>query len=414
MKIVLTFLLLTISGTNMLLFPCTVFYASDSNSVLFGNNEDWSDPDTRIWFFPAELEKHGWIKFGFASGFPQGGMNEHGLCWDGTGCAYLEMPYSTANKEKYPGPLMQKVIKECSTTQEALSVFASYYCEDQFKAQYLLGDSTGASMIVEGDSIISKSVDFQVLTNFYQSHPELGGYPCWRYDTAVSILQNSNGLSTELFGGVLSETHQEGRYPTQYSGIYDLKNKIIYLFYYHNFREFVTINVKTELSKGVRSFNLPELFSKIHLIFPEDGSELNAGAVSFKWEGKRTSQYDLVYSTDPDFSDAETISLGRRPSDNQSNIFSAVLVFGVIFIVNIRPRKKKLILFLVITILFFSGVNCRDKITSPDPEAEVHEISMTIENLENNTLYYWKVVAHPEATNEFYSESTVRTFSTIQ
>ena len=411
---VLTFLLLTISGTNMLLFPCTVFYASDSNSVLFGNNEDWSDPDTRIWFFPAESGKHGWIKFGFAGGFPQGGMNEHGLCWDGTGCAYREMPYSTANKEKYPGPLMQKVIQECSTTQEARSVFASYYCEDQFKAQYLLGDSTGASMIVEGDSIIIKSGDFQVLTNFYQSHPELGGYPCWRYNTAVSMLQNSNSLTTELFGGVLSETHQEGRYPTQYSNIYDLKNKIIYLFYYHNFREFVKINVKAELSKGVRSFNLPELFSEIHLISPEDGSELNAGAVTFKWEGKRTSQYDLVYSTDPDFSDAETISVGSSQSDNQSNIFSAVLVFGVIFLADIQLKKKKVILYLVITILFFSGFNCKDKITSPDPEAEVQEISMTIENLENNTLYYWKVVAHPEATHEFYSESIVRTFNTVR
>jgi len=414
MKIVVIFLLLIVSGTGVLLFPCTVFYASDSNSVLFGNNEDWSDQDTRIWFFPAESGKHGWIKFGFASGFPQGGMNEHGLCWDGTGCAYLAMPYSTANKEKYPGPLMQKVIEKCSTTQEARSVFASYYCEDQFKAQYLLGDSTGASMIVEGDSIIIKSGDFQVLTNFYQSQPELGGYPCWRYDTAVSILQNSTGVSTELFGGVLSATHQEGRYPTQYSNIYDLQNKIIYLFYYHNFQEFVKINVKAELSKGVRSFNLPELFSKINLIFPEDGGEVNTEAVTFKWEGKKTSQYDLVYSTDPDFRDANSVSDATPYPDSQNGIFWGTLLFGVAMMGAVSGEKRRAVLFIFTIIIFTANLSCHDKITSPDPEAEVHEISMTIENLEKNTLYYWKVIAHPEATDEFHSESVVRTFSTIQ
>lgn len=48
---------------------------------------------------------------------------------------------------------MQKVIWKCATVEEALNVFNEYYCEDLYCAQYLLGDATGQSMIIEGDSI---------------------------------------------------------------------------------------------------------------------------------------------------------------------------------------------------------------------------------------------------------------------
>ncbi|MEJ2544866.1 MAG: hypothetical protein P8Y99_12440, partial [Calditrichaceae bacterium] len=237
---------------------CTVFYASDGITILGGNNEDWSDPDTKFWIIPSTDGKYGWIKFGFASGFPQGGMNEHGLFWDATGCTYLEMPYSEAHKKKYSGPLMKKVMEECATVQEACTIFDNFYCDDQYKAQYLIGDATGVSVIVEGDSIILKNGPFQVATNFYQSHPELGGYPCWRYDTAISMLENSDNISPNLFGSILSATHQEGSYPTQYSNIYDLIGNIIYLFHFHNFEEFIKINLIDELKEGNRSFELPD------------------------------------------------------------------------------------------------------------------------------------------------------------
>jgi hypothetical protein len=53
----------------------------------------------------------------------------------------------------------------------------NYYCDDQYKAQYLIGDATGASMIVEGDSIIMKNGDYQVATNFYHSEPVMVAMP---------------------------------------------------------------------------------------------------------------------------------------------------------------------------------------------------------------------------------------------
>lgn len=38
---------------------CTVFTASVGDTVLFGNNEDWPDKDTRVWFRPATETDYG-------------------------------------------------------------------------------------------------------------------------------------------------------------------------------------------------------------------------------------------------------------------------------------------------------------------------------------------------------------------
>ena len=51
--------------------------------MLAGNNEDYLDPDTRMWFVPGEDGRHGCMFFGYADGFPQGGMNDAGLFFDG-------------------------------------------------------------------------------------------------------------------------------------------------------------------------------------------------------------------------------------------------------------------------------------------------------------------------------------------
>jgi len=280
MKIkVILFVLLSVLFTSIQVHSCTIFYVAKDNKIFAGNNEDWEDPYSKMWFYPPENNKHGWIKFGWGSGFPQGGMNDQGLFWDASSGAYLAMPISEANKEKYTGALMQKVIEECANIEEALEVFANYYCEDQYKAQYLVGDSLGNSIIVEGDNFIPMEGNYQVLTNFYHSNPDLGGYPCWRHETAINMLSNNYDLTSYFMGSVLAATHQVGKYPTQYSNIYDLKNNQIYLFHYHNYEEFIKIDLIEELNKGYRSFDIPCLFSRVKLLSPADGEEAAAFAV---------------------------------------------------------------------------------------------------------------------------------------
>ena len=396
----------------MQLLPCTVFFATDGVVVLGGNNEDWSDTNTKFWLIPSNSGKYGWLKFGFGGGYPQGGLNDQGLFWDATACSYLEMPYSEVNKEKYDGSLMQKVMGECSSIDEALIIFQNYYCNDQYRAQYLIGDRTGLSIIVEGDSIITMSNNYQVMTNFYHSHPELGGYPCWRYETALSMLKKSGEIYESLFGAILSATHQEGSYPTQYSNIYDLKAGIIYLFYYHNFEEFITINLQEELNKGTQEYSLPNLFSKIQIVSPKDGQVVNPSSVNFVWKGKSSSTYDLCYSTDSSFSNYESIPVTYSTSPIDYDIILGSFVLGILLIlVPIRIKRNSFLLIATALVVLFLFNNCTEEITAPD-ESGIEEISTTIINLERNTTYYWKVMANPEASNNFSSESLVHHFIT--
>ena len=82
---------------------CTVFHASNDNYALGGNNEDWSDPDTYIYFIPGDENIYGKVIVGYTGNYwIQGGMNEKGVFWDGLACPYLEVVNSTG-KPYYPG-----------------------------------------------------------------------------------------------------------------------------------------------------------------------------------------------------------------------------------------------------------------------------------------------------------------------
>ena len=39
-------------------YACTIFYVYRNGIILAGNNEYWKDPNTRMWFYSAEENKH--------------------------------------------------------------------------------------------------------------------------------------------------------------------------------------------------------------------------------------------------------------------------------------------------------------------------------------------------------------------
>jgi hypothetical protein len=66
---------------------CTIFTASFGDTVLFGNNEDWINPNTYYWVVPPGIKDYGVVYFGFDNFWPQGGINEKGLAYDVHSCA---------------------------------------------------------------------------------------------------------------------------------------------------------------------------------------------------------------------------------------------------------------------------------------------------------------------------------------
>ncbi len=76
---------------------CTAFLAYDGQLALGGNSEDWKDPDTYLWFTPAEKGEYGRVAFGFGNLWPQGGMNDQGFFFDGMATDPLPLKKNEGN-----------------------------------------------------------------------------------------------------------------------------------------------------------------------------------------------------------------------------------------------------------------------------------------------------------------------------
>lgn len=392
-------------------FSCTILYWEKEGIILAGNNEDWKDPLTKMWIYPPGAGKHGWIKFGFGSGFPQGGMNDRGLFWDATAGPHMEMPYSESNKTLYDGVLMQKVIEESADVAEAEAILQAYYSQDQYRAQYLIGDALGSSMISEGDSIIKKQVDYQVLTNFYQSDPDLGGYPCWRYNTATELLGGYDKVTAYNVGTILASTHQEGKYPTQYSNIYDLQAKRIYLFYYHNYEEFLVINLQAEMEKGEQSHDIPSIFSQVDLLSPGHGDTITGNHANISWMGLPGCEYRIIYDTDPDLSDPESVEAPYGSGSQKNNALLAIILPLFVLVPLLRKRRIRTGMVLFLMAVTVTGIHCEND-EDPGENQSAVEQSAALKNLESNTTYYWRIEATNSKSGYFSTETIIQSFRT--
>jgi penicillin V acylase-like amidase (Ntn superfamily) len=246
------------------IYACTGFCVSKGDLVLVGNNEDWKNPFTKVWYVPAENGTYGRVSFGFDNFYPQGGMNEKGLVFDGFATAPHKVKNSL-NKPTYGGNLMDKVMSECATVDEALQIFDKYNLEFMERAMFFIADENGESAIIEGDKIIRKDGKYQIITNFYQSEVKDGKIPCDRYKIADAMLKDVDEISVDLCKRILAATHNEGQFPTVYSNVYDLKKRIVYLYHFHNFQNVVKIDLTEELKKGARRMDLTALFPRMFI-----------------------------------------------------------------------------------------------------------------------------------------------------
>ena len=245
--------------------PCTIVMASKNGAVLAGNNEDWKDPFSSIWFIPGSDKEYGRVCFGFGNGMqnPQGGMNEHGVFLDANALPPTDWK-AEEGKPTFLGQLTDHILANCATVEEAIAFFEKYNHPALKRAKFPIADASGASVVVEwgqGKLQITRHSDwYQISTNFVQTNFKPADYPCYRYKLAEQIFNRSDKLTIDVIREILSATHAEGDYPTNYSNICDLKNGIVYLYNFHNFEQVVTFSLKEELKKGRRIQEISSLF----------------------------------------------------------------------------------------------------------------------------------------------------------
>lgn len=263
-KILYVIIGVLVISSSPIAVSCTVFHASNESMAFGGNNEDYSDPDTYIYFIPSTDTEYGKVIVGYSGNYwIQGGMNEKGLFWDGLACPYLKV-LNSSGKPYFIGNIFDYILSVCDSCGEAIDILDKYNMKILERAQILCGDRYGDSFIIEGDIIHNKNDYYQVGTNFYLSQNPDPPYPCWRYNTALAMFESNAGdnLSVDFCESVLDAVHQEGAHPTQYSTVYDLKNQLIYVYYNHNFNQTKVFDLSEELMFGYHAYSIPDLFEK--------------------------------------------------------------------------------------------------------------------------------------------------------
>lgn len=286
--IIVTILLIVLQTSTL---ACTIFSADDGNTILAGNNGDYSDPNTYIVFYPPENGKYGRMYAGWQQFWWQTGMNDQGLFFASASTTFLEVQNST-QKPRPPRYLMYICLEQCSTVEEVIEVFDQYNLDFLETMQLMVSDATGASVIIEGDPIHMKQEYYQVVTNFRlsQTNPP---YPCWRYNTAVSLFENTTSISPEFFTNICEATHQEDPFPTQFSTVCNLEELTIYLYWQHNYNQFKIFNLTEELQSGYHIYSIPSLFDTSSAPTPPIISGPTRGSIGV------ATQYNFT-STDPD------------------------------------------------------------------------------------------------------------------
>ena len=268
--IVFTLVVSFLLSSTEIASACTIFTISDEGTVFFGNNEDYSNPNTYYWVDTPEDGKYGGVYFGFDNFWPQGGINEKGLAFDINSLSetplnpHPERPYFN----DYEG---YSILRNCATVVEAIAYVQQFNWGSAMGGQVHVADASGDAVVIgpgiDGELAFTRKTagdGFIISTNFNVAEGYQYDNGCVRYETALEML-GAVGIAEELtldyVSSVLDAVHVQGMGSnTLYSTVYDLKNRKIFVYYYHNYDEVVELDVSETISAVKEPTALSELF----------------------------------------------------------------------------------------------------------------------------------------------------------
>ena len=245
--------------------PCSMFKITLYGKTMVGNNEDAWRIDSRIWFEKGEHGNYGAAYVGHEDWFPQGGLNEAGLAYDGFKVYGRALHIRKGLKKMGSFPdFLKSILRECATVRDVQRMADRYDRRALNGSMLLYVDRSGEYLVVEADTTILGHDEKYVLSNFCPSvTPNLDAVPISRYQRGRAFLRDKADTSLRFCTAVMDTMHEcrpglgDG---TAYTSIYDLNQGLIYLYFYHDFRRHVTFDLKKELAKGNHMFIMHSLF----------------------------------------------------------------------------------------------------------------------------------------------------------
>lgn len=250
---------------------CSGYKITVGNRTYFGSNEDAWRTTPHIWFETSK--KSGPYKACFTgsrfdgpNGYaPQSGMNEEGLAFERLASYHPVMP-SPKNRKKITNPTLylKEILHQCKTVDEVQAFISQYDHSFFIEDVFLYADNSGKYLVVEPYQLIPGNDASYVISNFCPSITSaLDASRLKRYQNGVDFLQNKID-STLTFCRSLSDTMHVCRNKigdgTLLTSIWDLNNKSVNLYFYHDYSQTVSFSLMNEFAKGDHILPIDSIF----------------------------------------------------------------------------------------------------------------------------------------------------------
>lgn len=243
--------------------PCTVYKITKNGKTFVGNNEDYWDANTRVWFEKGKAGEYGSMFVGLDNLVAQGGMNEKGLAFDGFSVQQRQIKKKTGKLKFYP-TLFKDVMKKCQNTDDVCAMLGKYDMSPLNGGMLLYVEKSGKYLVVEADTMMMGNQESYLLSNFCPSqttHVHDLNIPY--YQKGRKMMEQHTDTSLNYLTQLSDTMHQDwgkGFGGTLYTTIYDLTEGTVNLYFYHDYSVAVKFHLKDELNKKDRILVIPEMF----------------------------------------------------------------------------------------------------------------------------------------------------------
>ena len=262
MKLLISLLFLLQFSYN--LQACSVYKITKYGKTFVGNNEDYWNPNTRMWFEKGLNGNYGSMYVGFDDFFPQGGMNEKGLAFDGFAINTRAMK-ANPNKLVPESNLIKIIMQKCRNIDEVYKMLEKYDLTTMLMSgNVIFIDADGNYLVAEGDALTKGNDSKYLLSNFCPSQtPDLDKVDIAFYQKGRKLMEAKTDTTLSYLTTLSDTLHQSFPHDlggTLYTTIYNLNERVIHLYYYHDYSKSVIINLADELKKADTVLNIPDLF----------------------------------------------------------------------------------------------------------------------------------------------------------
>ncbi|WP_299678783.1 hypothetical protein [uncultured Dokdonia sp.] len=243
---------------------CSMYKITKNGITIVGNNEDWLSPNNQFWFEKADQGNYGVMYMGLLDNFAQGAINEAGLVFDGFANPELAIENTDGKLNISIGTAIRNVMQTMSTVEQVSDYLNTINLSSLSSSQIVFVDKSGTYLIVEGDLFIIGEESEKAFSNFYYSQiASEDEVELENFQNGRSFLNKTEGESSLTYcGEVMKNLSNTDVFSTQYSTVYNLNTLTVRVYLFHDYTEYIDIDLKKELSKENHKTMIADLFPK--------------------------------------------------------------------------------------------------------------------------------------------------------